>query len=292
MISARTMIGGVPMARKAKKKLHRMPPLSFVDKLIYWLIMALLIATYFALPMGVFLLRDRIAYQDTTVVAKYDHGSLLWLLVPWMTYFLMTFLLWIQPYQDRKPIFGLRNFKYGPPAFPKVYPLFMKNKPAVYISERKKNEKRGIALLLVVILLVSFIPLPWSLYGRTCLHSDGSMVRYNIFNQVTKEFSAGDVESVEVKAYHAKQGKHSRVWTVQIKFTTEHGRSFSYQMRDFRGNNSETLSSMLQVKGRYHPSVITYVGTEHLGSVIADHKLSPQAQTMLYELFNLSNLNA
>ena len=58
------------MARKAKKKMHRMPPLSFVDKLIYWLIMALLIATYFALPMGVFLLRDRIAYQDATVVAK------------------------------------------------------------------------------------------------------------------------------------------------------------------------------------------------------------------------------
>lgn len=264
-----------------------MPPLSFVDKLIYWLIMALLIATYFALPMGVFLLRDRIAYQDATVVAKYDHASLLWLLIPWMTYFLMTFLLWIQPYQGRKPIFGLRKFKYGPPAYPKVYPLFMKNKPTVYISERAKKEKRGIALLLAVILLVSFIPLPWSLYGRTCLHSDGSMVRHNIFNRVIKEFSAGDIESLEIKAYHAKQGKHSRVWTVQMKFTTESGRSFSYQINDFCGNNSETLAAMLQVKNYYHPSVITYAGAEYLSSVISDRRLSPDDQAILYELFNL-----
>lgn len=24
--------------------------------------------------------------------------------------------LWVVPYQDRKPIFGKRNFRYGPPA--------------------------------------------------------------------------------------------------------------------------------------------------------------------------------
>lgn len=275
------------MARKAKKKMHRMPPLSFVDKLIYWLIMALLIATYFTLPMGVFLLRDRIAYQDATVVAKYDHASLLWLLIPWMTYFLMTFLLWIQPYQGRKPIFGLRKLKYGPPAYPKVYPLFMKNKPAVYISERAKKEKRSIALLLAVILLVSFIPLPWSLYGRSCLHSDGSIVRHNMFNRVTKEFSEHDIESLEIEAFHAKEGKGPRIWSVRMKFTTESGRIFHFSLRDFRGDAIEILSAMLQVKSCYHPSVITYAGAEYLSSVISDRRLSPDEQAILYELFNL-----
>lgn len=279
------------MARKAKKKLHRMPPLSFVDKLIYWFLMLLLCCIYFGMLIGDLILRDKIAFQDPTVVAKYDHASLLWLLVPWMTFFLMTFVLWLLPYQARKPIFGLRSFKYGPPAYPKVYPLFMKNKPQVYVSERKKKEKRGIALLLVVILLVSFIPLPWSLYGRTCLHSDGSIVRHNIFNRVTKEFSSGDIESVEIKAYHAKQGKHSRIWTVQMKFTAESGRSFSYSFRDFRGDSTETLSAMLRVKSCYHPSIITYSGAENVGLVIGDRKLSPEAQAMLYELFNLPHSN-
>ena len=279
------------MARKAKKKLHRMPPLSFVDKLIYWFLMMLLIAAYCVMIIGFGLLRKNIAYQDLTVIAIYDHISLLWSLVPALTFFLMTFILWYMPYKDRKPIFGLRNFKYGPPAYPKVYPLFMKNKPQVYVSERAKKEKRGIALLLVVILLVSFIPLPWSLYGRTCLHSDGSIVRHNIFNRVTKEFSSGDIESVEIKAYHAKQGKHSRIWTVQMKFTAESGRSFSYSFRDFRGDSTETLSAMLRVKSCYHPSVITYVGAENVGHVIGDRKLSPEAQAILYELFNLPHSN-
>ena len=275
------------MARKAKKKMHRMPPLSFVDKLIYWFLMALLIAAYFALLIGVLMLRDKIAFWDSTVVAKYDHASLLWMLVPWMTFFLMTFILWLQPYQDRKPIFGLRNFKYGPPAWPKVYPLLMKNKPPVYTSERKKKEKRSVALLLTVILLVSFIPLPWSLYGRSCLHSDGSIVRHNMFNQVTQEFSEHDIESLEIEAFHTKQGKGRRIWTVRMKFTTESGRNFHFALRDFRGNATEILSAMLQVKSCYHPSIITYSGTEHVGGVLSERAFNAEERLMLYELFNL-----
>ena len=234
------------------------------------------------------MLRDKIAFQDATVVAKYDHASLLWLLVPWMTFFLITLVLWLQPYQDRKPIFGLRNFKYGPPAYPKVYPLFMKNKPPVYISERKKKEKRGVALLLLIILLVSFIPYPWSLYGRSCLHSDGSIVRHNMFNRVTKEFSDHDIASLEIEAFHTKQGKGRPIWTVRMKFTTESGRNFHFTLRDFRGNATEILSAMLQVKSCYHPSIITYSGAEHIGNVLADRTFNTEERLMLYELFNLS----
>ena len=119
-----------------------MPPLSFLDKLIYWTIFLLLAAAYLLLLFGPIYLRDRIAFSEETVLAAEDHVSSLWMIVPGMTFFLMTFLLWNQPYQDRKPIFGLKNFKYGPPAWPKVYPLFMKNKPYVWVSERKKKERK------------------------------------------------------------------------------------------------------------------------------------------------------
>ena len=132
-----------------------MPPLSFVDKLIYWTVLALLCVAYFCLLFGPLYLRHIIAFSDTTVIAAEDHVSLMWLIVPWMTFFLMTFILWLQPYQDRKPIFGRRNFKYGPPAWPKVYPLFMKNKPYVWVSERKKKERKQIAVILLVVLLAS-----------------------------------------------------------------------------------------------------------------------------------------
>ena len=64
---------------------------------------------------GPLYLRDIIAFADESVVATEDHISVLWLIVPWMTFFLMTFILWYMPYQDRKPIFGKKNFKYDMP---------------------------------------------------------------------------------------------------------------------------------------------------------------------------------
>lgn len=83
-----------------------MPPLSAVDKLIYWLILVLLCAAYIALAFGPLYLREKIAFADRAVVAVEDHASLYWLLVPWMTFFLMSFILWHEPYQKRIPIFG------------------------------------------------------------------------------------------------------------------------------------------------------------------------------------------
>lgn len=81
------------MARKAKKRIHQMPPLSFVDKLIYWAIFALLCVACFVLLFGPLYWRHIIAFSDTAVIAVDDNASTWWLIVPWMTFFLMTFIL-------------------------------------------------------------------------------------------------------------------------------------------------------------------------------------------------------
>ena len=187
-----------------------MPPLSFVDKLIYWTIFLLLAGCYLVLIFGPLYLRDRIAFSEETVLAAEAHVSIMWLGVPWMTFFLMTFILWNQPYQDRKPIFGLKNFKYGPPAWPKVYPLFMKNKPYVWVSERKKKERKQIAVVLLVVLLLSFVPFPWSLYGRDCLLHDGGIAEYSMFNNRTEEFASGEIAQIQIETYRYSTGSRHR----------------------------------------------------------------------------------
>ena len=187
--------------------MHKMPPLSFVDKTIYWFLFLLLCGAYIVLLFGPLYLRHRIAFADRSVAAVEDNISIFWLGVPWMTFFLMTFIPWMQAYQDRKPIFGKRNFKYGPPAWPKVYPLFMKNKPYVFESERKKKERKQIAIVLLVVLLISFIPLPWSLYGRDCLRHDGSIVQYNMFNKEVRNFSSEEITNVKIETYRYSTGK-------------------------------------------------------------------------------------
>ena len=279
------------MARKAKKRMHLMPPLSFLDKLIYWMILFVLCAAYIVLLLGPLQLRHKIAFADEAVIAVEDNISTWWLAVPWLTFFLMTLILWVRPYEARKPIFGRRNFKYGPPAWPKVYPLFMKNKPHVFVSERKRKERKQIAAMLLVVLLVSFIPFPWSLYGRDCLQSDGSIVQYNMFNSEVREFSSGEVESIKIETFRYSTGKYVTTshWGVRMVFVTDSGRKYTFDQREFRTNTPGDyrywLSAMLRVKRRYDPGIIRYEDVEDLELVIEDKNLSEKEAEMLYQLF-------
>lgn len=275
------------MPRKAKKKMHRMPPLSIADKIIYWTVFVLLCAADIALLFGPIWLRNVIAFADESVAAATENISFLWLLVPWMTFFLMTFIVWLLPYQARRPIFGKRNFKYGPPGWPKVYPLFMKNKPYVFVSERKKKQRKQTAAILIIVLLLSFIPLPWSFYGRTCLHSDGSITQHNMFNKQVEEYSAYQIEEVELETYRHKSGKHGPWrWTVRMTIYTEGGEKHTFRSLDFRGD-AHWIAEMLAVKNRFHPGIICYEDEGKLKKVIEDQNLTPAEAKLLYELFGL-----
>lgn len=281
------------MARKAKKKLHKMPPLSFVDKLIYWTIMVLLVASYFLLMFGTLYLRNKMAFADEAVIAVEENASLFWLAVPWFTWFILTFIPWVYWYQERMPIFGRRNFKYGPPAWPRVYPLFMKNKPPVWVSERKKKEKKQRAIFLLVVLLLSFIPYPWSLYGRDCLRDDGSIVQYNMFNRQIREFRSGEIAEIEIRTFKYSTGGQynwKSCWGVEMVFKTDSGKKYCFDSREFRSDREAEieywLSWMLQIKGRYDPELIRYDGVKHLKSVIAYQSLNQEEVQLLYQLFN------
>ena len=279
------------MAKKARKRLHQMPPLSFLDKVIYWSVMLILIVLWFGLIFAPIMLRDKIAFRDEIVVAASGDASLLWGLIPFITSFLMSLILWLIPYQSRTPIFGLRNFKYGPPAWPKKYPLFMKNKPHVFVSERTKKERKKIATLLLVVLLVSFIPFPLSLYGRNCLYSDGSIVQYNSFNGKSREFTSGQIESLKIETYRYSTGRHymTKHWGVRLVFTTDNGRKYTFTQSDFRSDvpmdTRYWLNTMLRLTRRYDPSIISFGGIENLENVIKDKMLTDAETEMLYQLF-------
>ena len=277
------------MARKAKKKVHKMPPLSFLDKMIYWIIFLLLCGAYAALLFGPLQLRHVIAFSDESVIAVEDHASSWWLTVPWLTFFLMTFILWLQPYQNRTPIFGKKNFKYGPPAWPKVYPLFMKNKPPVWVSERTKKERKQIKILLIIVLLVSFIPLPWSLYGRACLRYDGSIVQYNMFNRQVQEFSSGNIEEMTIDLFrYDTGGKYYKThhWGIRLKLRTNSGKYYTFDHREFHSDGTRRyLPQMVNVLARYNPEIIRYEDIENLDKFIADKNLSQEELRLLRQLF-------
>lgn len=205
-----------------------MPPLSFADKLIYWFLFIILSAATVALPVLIFDLRDKIAYSDPYVVAAIgDDLAVLRIILPGITVFLIWFIPVAQCYQDRKPIFGLRNFKYGPPAWPKEYPLLMKNKPFVWESQVSKQRRKRIATIVLALLLVSLLQFPLSLCGRDCLRQDGSIVRYNLFNSETHNYPSGQIKEVRLETYwRSRKGKRLKFygsWRVRMVLVTDSG---------------------------------------------------------------------
>lgn len=268
-----------------------MPPLSFLDKLIYWLLFVILFGGIIALGFLPFYIRDRIAFSDPSVVAALGDGAVIVLLsFPVITIFLLWFIPWVSWYEQRKPIFGLPNFKYGPPAWPKEYPLFMKNKPFVWESQWSKQRHKRIVTVMLVLLLVSVIPFPLSLYGRDCLRQDGSIVQYNLFNAQTHEYAPGKVKEIRLGVHRRRsRGHHYRPhYYAQITLVLDNGQKYSFEGRDFK-NESETdlfwLNTMAELKDCYSPENIYYEGTDKLDALAEHVNLNPEQMQILYRLF-------
>ena len=271
--------------------MHKMPPLSFVDKLIYWFLFLLHLTLSFILLLELLHLRRVITFADISVVAVAARSGILWVIIPWLTYFLIPFILLDKCYIDRKPIFGRRNFKYGPPAWPKVYPLFMKNKPYVFVSARKKKDRRLSVIILLIVLLVSLIPLPLSLYGRNCLRDNGSIVQYNMLNNVAHSFTSEEIEVVTIKAYRYRTKSDPKFWSygVQIELITDTGKKYpfnAWEFRDHEKNGALTwLLSMEDIKQHYDQEILRYEGVNYLDDVVADKALTNEEAQLLYRLF-------
>lgn len=281
------------MAKKAKKKINRMPPLSVGDRLIYWGLFLIIVAANLAVMALPFWIWYRKAFADETVAAASITAGIIWGILPTCVSIGVTFGLWGITYQKQLPIFGKRNFKYGPPAWPKVYPLFMKDKPYVWVSKRAVQARRRNAVILLVLVVAAFIPYPLSWFGRQCIRYDGSVIQYNGLNIKTRDFSSGQIEKVEFEAYIHKKSKRNltRVGDVHVILTTDSGKRYVFDHDEFRGciwtGDNGWLPAMLELKDRYRPEIITYTGAEYLEKVILDNQLSPQQQADLYELFSV-----
>ncbi len=279
------------MAKKAKKKVHRMPPLSFADRCIYWAAVLIIFAIDGFLVLFPFWNWHRIAFREEAVVAAHMTAGVLWMGIPWFVFMITTFILWYLPYEKRIPIFGKRNFKYGPPAWPKIYPLFMKNKPYVWVSPRAKQERRKKAIALVIFVVISCLPYPLSWNGRVCLEQDGSLCKYNALNIKTRDYPSGEIESVELRTYRNRQHRSSRrVANVEMILTTEDGNRYEFECDEFSGSYSITrndwLPAMVELKRRYRPEIITCTDQQLLERVIFDHAMDHRETQMLYELFS------
>ena len=279
------------MAKKKKKKYHAMPKLCFVDHCIYWLILPVALIPSGLCVYMAFFLRNRVAFADAAVAAARAHGSMAWFLPGFCWTFGMALGLWYTKYTSRYPIFGSRGVKYGPPAYPKIYPLFMKNKPRVWVSEKAKESKRKLELILAAVTVVFLLLTSLSISGRDVLYEDGRLAEYNMFGVCTEEVDKPFVEKVEFGTCKESAGKSGPVYySVDVTLWAADGEKYYFEASDFRWVKDTEIrcwiATMLNIKENY-PGKVTCEEDRNVDKVLARGLWTDEERALIRELFDM-----
>lgn len=279
------------MAKKKKKKL-KMPPLSALDSCIYYLGMALCVILGLSLSLFVTLLTKRIGLSDPEVIAVDERATVLLGIFPYIAFLLLLLCPLCTAYSKCIPIFGKKGIQYGPPKYPKVYPLFMKEKPPVWVSERKKESRKTFTVFYVILVILCLLPTPAGVFGRSCLMENGDVAVYNFLNREIQRYHTVDIQ--ELCFYAADMHTRSRGYSYDLnaKLTMENGKTFYFDAADFRSfRNSEPASwllYMLDLKDRVSPERITYKDPHLLSEVADTFNLSSEEIELMEQLFGIS----
>lgn len=274
--------------RKAKKKVHPMPKLGFLDKLLYWTGMILTGGGGIVVFFLHYSLRADIAFQDSAVIASRALGELhaIWLLC-WL---ISACCIITVPYRKRIPVFGRKDIKYGPPAYPRIFPLLMKDKPQYWespkrIAFRRKAYLYG-SIAAAVLLLFCLMLYSDALYPRVDIHNNGNLLVYDGDNQLQETYRYGDVESVTISVVrHNRRRSLNDSWHVYFSFTIKNGTVYRFPESSFQGDWRQSLQTMLYLKEHYD-SVVTVKDEGKLDKVIAYNNLGDEEIALLYQLFD------
>lgn len=284
------------MAKQRKKeKKHKapMPPLSTLDRFIYITLMVISFIACFILGVLLDVIKHLIAFSDKTVIA-YEGTIADLLFLPFLIFILLFgFISLLSCMNSKTPIFGKKGITYGPPMYKAKYPLFMRNKPAVYVKPSEKQWRKTKCVLISGVLILTLIPLAFSFCGRKCITKDVTLQRYNAVNIKRAEYTVDEIKSATFRAYYSLGTKNSTGhWEISVKLTTNNNKNFKFLYNDFKpfgeGMHTETLDMLLSIKSKLDSEDIEYDGTDNLDDVAKAKSFNTKEKEMLYELFNAS----
>ena len=238
---------------KAKKKVHPMPKLGFRDRCVYALGYLLILAVLVVLFRFRFCWIEDQAMAEPGAVAYEAHGSIFWYFPFYLAVMLSLFIPWQHLHSSRYPFFGRRGVKYGPPAYPRTFPLFMKNKPQYWKSPRKARMRRTAGIAVVALNLVLALLVPLSIHGRNMLYEDGSLRDFSMLDQVKGDYGPEDAEEVTLHFGRYKSGKHSYRW--RLVLTIDYGgREYTFYDRSFSG--ADWVDDLERLLEQFDPGII------------------------------------
>lgn len=281
------------MSQKSKKgNRSRRPPLSLLDKSIYWL--GLLLSFLLSLLFGYCFedITGIIAFQDSSVVAYKSHASFLFVM-PVLLYVEISALVFcISALEGRKPIFGNRKIQYGEAPWAKdCFPLFDSRRKKIYIKPSEKSFRRHMIIMWSVGLLLCSLFAPLGFFGRDCLTQNNSIITYNMLNrEELASYTTEDYSHLSIQAKYVSSYRSANYWKYEITIRMKDGESFTFSNRDFDWRepnyHERCLNKMLDIKTFFTPDTITIEGERNIEKVADYLGMNDEQKQLLLELFS------
>jgi len=281
-------------SKKKKKHYLLKPPLTVLDISIYAVALILTAALLFGLAIGGSILLHHIAFSDPGAVAYFSGAGTLLALPFGFAMMFFTFVPILFGLSNKRPIFGNPKIRYGEPPFREdCIPLIRRKKHHIADRPSHKSFRRFIVILCVIVLFISAVPLPFSLYNRTALYSDNSIKKFNIINQATKIYTPDDFESITISAKYVPYGgryvtKYRWESITDIEMSDGNDIQFSIDDFNFRIPDAKDvyLDKMLELKSILPADAITIEGAENVEKVADEWNFTKEQTEKLKEIFS------
>lgn len=279
------------MMKKSKRKnIHRRPPLSLLDKAIYWVAFFL---SFFALLFSVYALdtiRTLIAFRDAATIAHVERAS------SFLALFLLIYIeisLFVYLYcalKQKNAIWGNSKIQYGKEPWDKNYfPLLDRRRRAVPSNPTAKSRRRTMLGLWCTGLFFCLLLFSFSLFGRDCMHKDNSITSYSAINRISSTYLEEDFAHLTLQTKYVSGYRISSYWVYEIKIEMSDGQRFSFSNRDFYWRQSNRkdlcLEKMVEIKALFSPDQITIKGADDVDKVAAYISLDESQTQRLHQLF-------
>jgi hypothetical protein len=274
----------VPKGKKKKQRRPQVPALSWGDKAIYNVLVALSVVMGFVVLFLFVWLQGRMT-AEPGVLAVSDNplgGFVLWV------YVFIHMGIFLDLKLHKVHLFGRRDITYGPPKWKEAYPIFRKHpKVSRKPTELRMLRMKWIAYLVgwAAVLAVCYM----TFFPRQVWMMDGSVKVYDRSNQLIQHYSHGDIEQLRFETTWSKSGKGFTARysaELQVRIRMEDGTEILFSYRELYPSE-RALEAMVDLKNSLPEGTVScLIDKEYTPEdVIRDNDYTPEEAALLRQLF-------
>lgn len=266
--------------KKYKKKDKPYPPLSKLDKTVYWVISVMTAVLTMGAIYGIFDIQTYLFFENSEVLAFGAYGSV-WAVVPYGFTIISIFIIIIDKLSNKRPIFGNKKVDYyNTTRHQFILPLFDKR----YIDRtitKEKAVKVTVKIAVIAVLLLSTSLLSLNSLCHRYEFTETSINKCNEKGEIIESYNYEEIEKYAIRTpYHRFSPKTLGVETVGFEVTLPNGEILTPDL--FSGlRDIESLYKIDKLLDGAEKSV-----DSDFEDYINSHNFSAEEEQMLREIYS------